>query len=89
MTADAHAICYVRWIDSVILNEQIYPHEVPKPVEIHSVGWVAEETEEHITLTREIMDDGDYRSCVSIPKVAVREVKTLPHPADQGRVETE
>lgn len=61
----------VRWIDSSLQNGQVDRHDFPKPELITSVGFVVEETDEHITLARDDMNNGDYRGLCCIPKIAV------------------
>lgn len=58
----------VKYIDSNIINEQT--NEIVKPVIITAVGFVIEETDNYITIAREIIDN-EYRGQVSIPKVAI------------------
>lgn len=59
----------LKYIDSSLNAEQT--DMISKPVTIEIVGFVVEETKEHITLAMEIIDGEDYRGQVSIPKVAI------------------
>jgi len=71
-----HALAYVTWVDSSIMEGQIGRADLPTPTEIYSVGFIVDETDDYVTLARERMDD-DYRGLVSIPTVAVRSQRTL------------
>lgn len=62
-------IVEVEYIDSNILNEQ--SDHVIKPETIQAIGYLVEETDEYITIARELIDD-EYRGQVSISKVAVK-----------------
>ena len=61
----------VRWTDSSLQNGQVHRHDFPKPEVITSVGFVVEETDEHVTLARDDMNSGDFRGLCCIPKIAV------------------
>lgn len=64
----------VRWIDSSIQNGQVDKDDFPKPETITSVGFVVEDTNEYVVLSRDDMaHEGDYRGLVAIPRVAVEE----------------
>lgn len=62
-------IVEVEYIDSNILNEQ--SDYVIKPETIQAIGYLVEETDEYITIARELIDS-EYRGQLSIPKVAVK-----------------
>lgn len=71
-----HALTYIAWIDSIVIEGQVGRDELPTPIEIYSVSFVVDETDDYVTLARERMDD-DYCGLVSIPTVAVRSRRTL------------
>ena len=72
MTSSGAEIRVVMWIDSSLQNGQVDASEFPKPVTITSVGFVVEETDDHLVLARDDMGhDGDYRGLCAIPKVAL------------------
>jgi hypothetical protein len=58
-----------KYIDSAVQQQQT--SEPNKPFYIDIVGFLVEETDEHITLAMEVFDNKDYRFLVSIPKVAI------------------
>ncbi len=58
----------IEYIDSNCIDDQA--DEIVQPVEITAIGFVIEETEDHITLAREIIGD-EYRGQIAIPKVAI------------------
>lgn len=70
-------ICMVYWIDSCICNPQISKDEFPTPVKIVSVGIVVAKTKHSITLSRDVLADGDCRSLICIPRCSVLKVKVL------------
>ena len=60
----------IKYIDSNLIDEQTF--EVAKPLVVTATGFVVEETDDFITLARELIGD-DYRGQVAIPKVAIKE----------------
>jgi hypothetical protein len=58
----------IKYIDSSLINDQT--DEVAKPQIIIACGFVVAETDEYITLSREIIDE-EFRGQVAIPKVAI------------------
>ena len=58
----------IKYIDSNLINEQT--DFIAKPKIITAIGFVVEETDEYITIAREIVAD-EYRGQLSIPKVAI------------------
>ena len=58
----------VEYIDSHLIDEQT--SEIVQPVKITAIGFVVEETDEYITLAREVIGD-EYRGQVSIPKISI------------------
>ncbi len=67
----------VEWVDSSLTNVQVDRYDFPKPERIVSLGWVVEENDEYITLTRDDMQNGDYRGLVCIPKVSVLSIRSV------------
>lgn len=63
----------VLWVDSAIQNGQVDRYEYPKPELIRSVGWLVEETSEHLLIARDDHKDDEYRGLLSIPKECVRD----------------
>jgi len=59
----------IKFIDSCITNEQT--DVIATPETIVATGFVIAETNEYITLAREIIGDNDYCGQLSIPKVAI------------------
>lgn len=62
----------VSWIDSSLQNGQVGKDDYPTPELIRSVGFVVEETSEHVTLARDDMKDDEYRGLICIPKECIR-----------------
>ena len=58
----------IRYVDSQIIEQQT--DSVAKPQEIIVVGFIVSETENYITLAREIIGN-EYRGQISIPKEAI------------------
>ena len=58
----------IKYIDSQLINEQT--EEIAKPQLIVATGFVIAETNDYITLAREVIDK-EYRGQVSIPKIAI------------------
>lgn len=58
----------IKYIDSNMIHEQT--DEIAKPVVNIAVGFVIEETKDHITLAAELVEK-EYRRQLSIPKVAI------------------
>ena len=58
----------VKYIDSNLINDQT--DFIAKPEIITAVGFVVEETDEYITIARELVGN-EYRGQLSIPKVAI------------------
>jgi hypothetical protein len=59
----------ITYIDSTIGSEQAT--DIIKPIVIQAVGWVIKETDEYVTIAQELMENGDYRGQLSIPKKAI------------------
>jgi hypothetical protein len=62
----------VVWIDSQLEVYQVSTDELPEPVLVDSVGYVARETPGSITLARERIGR-EWRGAISIPRECVRE----------------
>ncbi len=58
----------IKYIDSNLINDQT--DFIAKPEIITSIGFVIKETDDYITITREIVGE-EYRGQLSIPKVAI------------------
>ena len=66
----------ITWIDSHLEVYQVSADELPTPEIIESVGYVAAETGDYVTLARERIGT-DWRGVVSIPKECVRSRERL------------
>lgn len=62
----------IEWLDSCVQDVQVSHHNFPKPMVVTSVGFVVEETEEYITISRDDMGNGEFRGLVSIPRIAIQ-----------------
>lgn len=62
----------VSWIDSSLQNAQVGKEDYPAPELIQSVGWVVEDTSEHVTLARDDMKDDEFRGLLCIPRECIR-----------------
>lgn len=81
-------IVYVQWLDSCMCHEQVDSDRLPTPSVIHTVGWLADESDEHLTVVREQNPHPDsyrWRSSVSIPRFAVVSIQYLAVPAQTPR----
>lgn len=58
----------IKYIDSNMIHEQT--DEIAKPVINIAVGFVIEETKDHVTIAAELVGK-EYRRQLSIPKVAI------------------
>jgi hypothetical protein len=71
-------IAVVHWADA---NYQVADgsiKDVHGPIELHSVGWLAKEDDECITIAMELSHGGDEgRFWLTIPRVNVIEVRTI------------
>lgn len=62
---------FVRWTDSV-MHEDGSEHGLMTGV---SLGWVVEDNEDYITLAVDCWEDGEFRTCESIAKTAVEDIR--------------
>lgn len=69
--AQEFKIHILKWIDSSLQNGQVDKSEFPKPMIVESVGFIVEETEDYVVLSRDDMGDGDFRGLCAIPKIAI------------------
>ena len=62
----------MTWIDAYFdLDEE------PRPITAHSVGWVASEGENHVTVASERFENGLMRGYTSIPRGCIVEVQEI------------
>jgi hypothetical protein len=80
---------HITWIDSVYVVSQIDISELPKPTVVESIGWLVEETDSHVTITRDKMGK-DLRGVLCIPRCSIEYMETLhrgalnpSHPVDE------
>lgn len=66
----------VQWIDSHLEVYQVPAGDLPTPALIWSVGYIAAETADYLTLAREQIGK-EWRGVVSIPKECIRERSVL------------
>lgn len=59
----------IKFVDSAITEEQT--DLICIPLKITVIGFLVQETEEYITLARELLSNGNYRGQISIPKKAI------------------
>ena len=62
----------IHWVDSSMIHEQT--DYLPRPQEIHSVGWVATENDNHIMLVRDHHwgpNSDPWRGSIAIPRSCI------------------
>ena len=69
----------VEWVDSAFLQgwmskESIKKHEISKCT---SVGILANETANHITVVQSMSDKQDFGDGISIPKICIKRIRKL------------
>jgi len=81
-------IAVVWALDWALVSEQVNP-PLPKfyPVRGTVVGFIVDETDEHIALAHQSFEDGGYRNIVTLPKVCITRIEryeTIPNADPDG-----
>lgn len=67
---------YVKWFDSAAPKGWVWENEIDASVVVvESVGWIINEDDESITLSSHRTNHGQSHSPMTIPKVAIAEIK--------------
>lgn len=69
---------YIKWVDSAAPNGWVFDNELDFSVVIvESLGWVINEDDHSITLSSHKTNHGQSHAPMTIPKVAITEIKDL------------